>query len=109
MTDAANLPETLQALPVRLRAELHSLRCADEARAEERERYRPAPLMADWVDLLDELEIGGPLMREVVRDSLEALQSPPIYGEWRMPSALAGFIFAGSRAGRAAPHPPAGR
>lgn len=37
------------------------------------------------------------------------LQSPLIYGEWRMPSALAGFIFAGSRAGRAAPHPPAGR
>jgi hypothetical protein len=72
--EPAALPKTLQALPVRLRAELlRYLRCADEARIEERERLRADPLMADWVDLLDELEIGGPLMREVVRDSLEAL------------------------------------
>jgi hypothetical protein len=72
--EPATLPETLQALPVRLRAELlRYLRCTDEARIEERERLRADPLMADWVDLLAELELGGPLMREVVRDSLEAL------------------------------------
>lgn len=71
MPEPAALPETLQALPVRLRAELlRYLRCTDEARIEERERLRPVPLMADWIDLLDELEAGGPLMREVVRDSL---------------------------------------
>ena len=41
---APGLPETLQALPVRLRAELlRHLRCADAVRAEERERYRPDP------------------------------------------------------------------
>jgi hypothetical protein len=29
--------------------------------------------MAAWVELLDELEPGGPLMREAVRDQLESL------------------------------------
>lgn len=65
-TTAPGLPETLQALPPRLQAELlRHLRCTDEVRSEERERYRPDPVMAAWVDLLDELESGGPLMREV--------------------------------------------
>ena len=27
--------------------------------------------MAAWVELLDELESGGPLMREAVRDALD--------------------------------------
>ena len=43
---------------------------AATARAEERERLRSDPIMAAWVELLDELESGGPLMREVVRDAL---------------------------------------
>ena len=44
----------------------------------ERERLlRPDPRLADWIDLLDELEAGGPLMREVVRGSLEAIPTPP--------------------------------
>ena len=46
-------------------------------------------------------------MREAVRD-----RDPcPVaaYGEWRMSSPQVWFIFAGSRAGRAAPLPPAGR
>jgi hypothetical protein len=74
LPEPAALPESLQALPVRLCAELlRYLRCNDEARIEERDRYRPDPLMADWLDLLDELEAGGPLMREVVRDSLDPL------------------------------------
>jgi hypothetical protein len=36
-------------------------------------RLRPDPVMAAWVELLDELESGGPLMREVVRDGIGAL------------------------------------
>jgi hypothetical protein len=72
-TTTANLSDTLQALPPRLQAELlRHLRCADAVQAEERDRYRPDPVMGAWVELLDELEAGGPLMREVVRDSLEA-------------------------------------
>ena len=67
------LLDTLQALPPRLRADLlRHLRCSDEARAEERERLRPDPVMAAWMDLLDELEAGGELMRELVRDALES-------------------------------------
>ena len=70
----ADLSDTLQALPPRLRAELlRHLRCADAVRAEERERLGPDPVMAAWLDLLDELEAGGPLMR----DSLEAIPTPP--------------------------------
>ena len=96
-TTTTDLSQTLQALPPRLRAELlRHLRCADAVRAEERERYRPDPVMAAWVELLDELETGGPLMREAVRDTLE------IYGERRMRTRCAGRIFADSRAGRAA-------
>jgi hypothetical protein len=71
-TTSPSFPETLQELPPRLRAELlRHLRCTDEARAEERERLRPDPVMAAWVELLDELESGGPLMREVVRDTID--------------------------------------
>jgi hypothetical protein len=33
--------------------------------------------MAAWIELLDELEAGGEVMREVVRDSLEAIPTPP--------------------------------
>ena len=81
-TTTTDLSQTLQALPPRLRAELlRHLRCADAVRAEERERYRPDPVMAAWVELLDELETGGPLMREAVRDTLEIS-----YGEQRMRS-----------------------
>ncbi|HET6712507.1 MAG TPA: hypothetical protein VFI59_02215 [Actinomycetota bacterium] len=70
--------KSLQTLPPRLRADLaRHLRCIHEARAEERERLRPDPRLADWLDLLDELEASGPLMREVVRDSLEAIPTPP--------------------------------
>lgn len=70
--------DALQSLPPRLRAELlRHLRCTHEARAEERERLRPDPVMAAWLDLLDELEAGGPLMREVVRESLESIPTPP--------------------------------
>jgi len=73
-----DLADTLNALPPRLRADLlRHLRCTDDARAEERERLRPDPVMAAWLDLLDELEAGGPLMWEVVRDSLEAIPTPP--------------------------------
>ena len=77
MSTAPTLLDTLHSLPPRLRAELlRHLRCADEARAEERERLRPDPVMAAWIELLDELEAGGEVMREVVRDSLEATTRP---------------------------------
>jgi hypothetical protein len=33
--------------------------------------------MAAWVELLDELKAGGPLMREVVQESLESIATPP--------------------------------
>ncbi len=76
MDTAQDLTQTLQALPPRLQAELlRHLRCADAVRAEER-RYRRDPVMAAWNELLDELEAGGELMREVVRDSLEATTKP---------------------------------
>ena len=72
MTDTHDLHGSLQTLPPRLRAELlRYLRCTDEAHAEERERVRPDPVMAAWLDLLDELEAGGELMREVVRDVID--------------------------------------
>jgi hypothetical protein len=59
-------------------------------RAEERERYRPDPVMAAWVELLDELDAGGPLMREAVRDSLETT-----YSEQRMRSPVRGAHLRG--------------
>lgn len=52
-------------------------------------RLHPDPVMAAWVELLDELESGGPLMREVVHDSLE------IYGEQRMRSPVGGAHLRG--------------
>lgn len=83
-TTTANLSDTLEELPPRLQAELlRHLRCADAVRAEERDRYRPDPVMGAWVELLDELEAGGPLMREVVRDSLEATVRPVHYAAIR--------------------------
>lgn len=60
------------------------LRCTDEACAS-----IPIQVMAAWVELLDELESGGPLMREVVHDSLE------IYGEQRMRSPVGGAHLRG--------------
>jgi hypothetical protein len=35
-----------------------------------RRRLRPDPVLGSWCDLLDELETGGSLMRELVREAL---------------------------------------
>lgn len=60
-----------------LRAELLGyLRCPEDVRDAVRERLRQDPSFTDWCDLLDELEAGGEVMRQAVRDSLEATTRP---------------------------------
>ncbi|HET6712511.1 MAG TPA: hypothetical protein VFI59_02235 [Actinomycetota bacterium] len=48
------------------------LRCPEDVRDAVRERLRQDPSFTEWCDLLDELEAGGEVMRQAVRDSLKA-------------------------------------
>ncbi|HET6712513.1 MAG TPA: hypothetical protein VFI59_02245 [Actinomycetota bacterium] len=41
-----------------------------------RERLRQDSSFTDWCDMLDELEAGGEVTRQAVRDSLEASATP---------------------------------
>ena len=55
-----------EALSHWLRAELLGyLRCPEDVRGAVRKRLRQDPSFMDWCDLLDELETGGAVMRQV--------------------------------------------